>query len=314
MSDWQTTSCVLCAQNCGLEVIVDNNRITRVRPDKANFRSAGYACRKGLNVAWHQHNADRLTHPLKKVGDRFEPISWDQALSEIAAKLKEILGTHGPRSLAYMGGGGQGCHFEAAFGVRLLRGLGSRYHYSALGQEFTGAFWVMGRMLGRQYLHTVPDVDHTDVLVALGWNGWMSHQMPQARRHLSRISRDPDKKLVVIDPRRSETAKRADIHVALRPGTDALLLKALIATILSNGWHKEDYLNQNVSGFDRVRPLFENLDVAAAARVCDLDQGQIVCESEFFAFFCVFRSYILVELKESQIMSVLSLYLNLSVF
>ncbi len=276
MSDWQKTSCVLCAQNCGLEVMVEDNRIIRVRPDKANFRSAGYACRKGLNVAHHQHNADRLTHPLKKVGDRFERISWDQAMAEISARLKDILKAHGPRSLAYMGGGGQGCHFEAAFGVRFLRGLGSRYHYSALGQELTGAFWVMGRTMGRQYIHTVPDVDHTDVLVALGWNGWMSHQMPQARRHMSRISRDPNKKLVVIDPRRSETARRADLHVALRPGTDALLLKAVIGTILGNGWHKQDYLNRHVSGFEAVRPLFENIDVAAVAEVCDLDENQIV--------------------------------------
>jgi anaerobic selenocysteine-containing dehydrogenase len=276
MSDWQKTSCVLCAQNCGLEVIVEENRITRVRPDKANFRSAGYACRKGLNVAHHQHNADRLTHPLKKVGDKFERVSWDQALIEIAARLKEIIAAHGPRSLAYMGGGGQGCHFEAAFGVRLLRGLGSRYHYSALGQELTGAFWVMGRTLGRQYIHTIPDLEHTDVLVALGWNGWMSHQVPQARRHLSRISRDPDKKLLVIDPRRSETARRADLHLALRPGTDALLLKAVIGAIIKNGWHNMEYLNRHVSGFDAIQPLFENIDLAATARVCELDEKQIV--------------------------------------
>ena len=136
------TGCVLCAQNCGLTVEVENNRIVKVTPDKSNVRSEGYFCRKGMNIAYHQHNADRLKYPLKKVGDKFERISWDQAIDEIAEKLKGIIGQYGPRSFAYMGGGGQGCHFEAAFGVRLLRGLGSQYHYSALAQEFAGAFWV----------------------------------------------------------------------------------------------------------------------------------------------------------------------------
>jgi anaerobic selenocysteine-containing dehydrogenase len=137
MGQWHKTGCVLCAQNCGLEVLVEDDRITRVRGDKQNPRSKGYACRKGLNIAFHQHHKDRLTHPLKKVHGSFERISWDQAVGEIAAKLREIIGIHGPKSFAYMGGGGQGCHFDAAFGVRLMRALGSRYHYSPLAQELT---------------------------------------------------------------------------------------------------------------------------------------------------------------------------------
>jgi anaerobic selenocysteine-containing dehydrogenase len=125
MSEWQKTSCVLCAQNCGLEALVEDNRMVKVRPDKDNPRSQGYACRKGLNVAFHQHHAQRLTHPLKRVGEGFEKISWDHAIGEIAEKLRAIVDKYGPRSFAYMGGGGQACHFEAAFGVRLLRELGS---------------------------------------------------------------------------------------------------------------------------------------------------------------------------------------------
>jgi len=230
------TGCVLCAQNCGLELEVENNRIVRVRGDKANAKSEGYVCRKGMSIAYHQHNADRLTHPLKRVGDRFERISWDQAVSEVAAKLKGIVGRYGPRAYAYMGGGGQGCHFEAAFGVRVLRGLGSQYHYSALAQEFSGVFWVSGRTVGRQYLHPAIDTAETDLLLAIGWNGMESHQIPQAPRQLRRIAKDPDKLLIVVDPRASETAKIADIHLRIRPGTDALLLKAMIAIILQEGW------------------------------------------------------------------------------
>jgi anaerobic selenocysteine-containing dehydrogenase len=269
------TGCVLCAQNCGLEIEVENNRIIKVRPDKSNAKSEGYVCRKGLNIAYHQHNADRLKYPLKKVGDKFERISWDQAIDEIAAKLKGIIEQYGPRSFAYMGGGGQGCHFEAAFGVRLMRGLGSQYQYNALAQEFAGAFWVCGRTHGKQYLHDGPDVNNTDVLLTFGWNGMQSHQIPQAPRQLQRLSKDPDKMLIVVDPRLTETAKLADIHLRIRPGTDALLIKAMISIILAEGWENKDYLANRTSGFDQVKSHFENFDVRAALKICDLDFDQV---------------------------------------
>ena len=269
------TGCVLCAQNCGLEIEVENNRIVKVRGDKSNAKSEGYICRKGLNVAYHQHNADRLKYPLKKVRDKFERISWDQAIDEIATKLKGIIDEYGPRSFAYMGGGGQGCHFEAAFGVRLMRSLGSQYQYSALAQEFSGAFWVCGRTHGKQYLHDQPDVDNTDVLLVFGWNGMQSHQIPQAPRKLQRLSKDKDKMLIVVDPRKTETAKLADIHLPIRPGTDALLLKAMISLILKEGWENKEYLADHTSGFDSVKSCFENFDARAAVKTCNLDFDQV---------------------------------------
>jgi anaerobic selenocysteine-containing dehydrogenase len=277
------TGCVLCAQNCGLEVEVENNRIVKVKPDKSNVKSEGYFCRKGMNIAYHQHNADRLRYPLKRVGESFERISWDQAIDEIASKLKSITGQYGPRSFAYMGGGGQGCHLEAAFGLRLMRGLGSQYQYSALAQEFAGAFWVCGRTHGRQYLHDQPDVSNTDVLLVLGWNGMQSHQIPQAPRQLQRLSRDPDKMLIVVDPRLSETAKIADIHLPIRPGTDALLLKAMISIILKEGWENKAYLENHTSGFEQVKSLFQDFDVRAAIKTCGLDFDQVREVSRLYA-------------------------------
>lgn len=283
MGPWEKTACICCAQNCGLEVRTEGTRIVKVRPDKENPRSQGYCCRKGLKIAHYQSHADRLKHPLKRVGDEFVAISWDQAISEIATRLKETLTHHGPRSLAYVGGGGQGCHFEAAFAVRLLRALGSRYHYSPLAQELTGMFWVQGRLLGRQYLATIPDDHETDMLVANGWNGWMSHQMPQARRFLKRISEDPNKLLVVIDPRRSETAQRADIHLAIRPGTDALLLRAMIAIIISEDLQNHQYIIDHVSGFEAILPFFTDFDARAAIEVCELDFQQVTDVCRLFA-------------------------------
>jgi len=283
MGEWRKTSCVLCAQNCGLEALVEGSKLVKVRPDKANPRSQGYACRKGLNVIHHQHHAQRLTQPLKRVADRFQEISWDQAVQEIAEKLRSIVDQYGPRSLAYMGGGGQACHFEAAFGVRLLRGLGSRYHYNALAQELTGMFWAWGRAVGRQYLFTIPDHERTDMLLAVGWNGMMSHGMPQTRRVLTQISKDPSKLLVVIDPRRSETASIADIHLPIRPGTDALLTKAMIAIILEEGWHDKDYIEEHVSGFGRIEPWFHGFDARSAVEVCELDYDQVREVAHLFA-------------------------------
>jgi anaerobic selenocysteine-containing dehydrogenase len=275
MGQWHKTGCVLCAQNCGLEVLVEDNRIVRVKGDKDNPRSKGYVCRKGVNIAHHQHHAQRLTHPLKRVGDTFKKISWDQATTEIAEKLRSIVDEHGPRSFAYMGGGGQGCHFEAAFGVRLLRALGSRYHYSALAQELTGIFWAHGRATGRQYLFTIPDEGDTEMLLAVGWNGMQSHQMPRAPLVLKGIVKDPDKLLVVIDPRKSETAAIADIHLPIRPGTDALLTRAMIAIILKEGWHDKDYIDEHVTGFDEIEPWFRDFDARAAVEICDLDYEQV---------------------------------------
>lgn len=283
MGKWIKTGCVLCAQNCGLEVFIDNNRIEKVRGDKENPRSKGYVCRKGMNVMYHQHHEDRLKYPLKKIGDKFVRISWDDAISEISDKLKSIIDTHGPRSLAYMGGGGQACHFEAAFGAGLIRGLGSQYHYNATAQEFSGIFWVFGRMLGKQYNFLIPDEHNSDMMVAIGWNGMVSHQIPRAPLVLKEFSKNPDKLLVVIDPRKSETAEIADIHLEIRPGTDALLMRAIIAIILNEGWENRDYIEKYVTGFGSIRPWFENFQINAAIEICGLDHDKVKELSRLFA-------------------------------
>ncbi len=275
MGEWHKTGCVLCAQNCGLEVLVENNRMTKVKPDKSNPRSQGYACRKGLRVIYHQYPEDRLSEPLKRVGDQFEPVSWDQAIDEIAAKMRELVDTHGPRCLAYMGGGSQGGHMEGAFGLGILRAMRSQYYYSSAGQEFCGSWWVTGRVFGKQYNFAGCDEHETEMLVAWGWNGMQSHQMPRAPKVLMEISKDPDRLLVSVDPRKSETAAIADIHLPVRPGTDALLMKTMIAIILNEGWEAKDYISKHVTGWDEVRSWFEEFDVQSAVEVCQVDYAQV---------------------------------------
>ncbi|HOW82985.1 MAG TPA: molybdopterin-dependent oxidoreductase [Spirochaetota bacterium] len=275
MGEWKKTGCVLCAQNCGLEVEIENNRIVRVKGDRDNPRSRGYVCRKGVNISYHQHHSDRLTHPLRRTGSGFEKISWDQAIGEIASKLKQIVGEHGPRSYAYMGGGGQGCHFEAAAGVTLMRAIGSRYHYNAIAQELTGQFWAHGRATGKQYKFSIPDEANSEMLIGIGWNGMMSHQMPRAPLVLREFSKDPQKLLVIIDPRRTETAEIADIHLAVRPGADALLFKAMIAIVISEGLTDDDYIRNHVNGFNEIKKWFEGFDAREAIATCELDYEQV---------------------------------------
>jgi anaerobic selenocysteine-containing dehydrogenase len=283
MSEWEKTSCVLCSQNCGLEVMAEGSKIMKVRGDKDNPRSQGYICRKGASVAYFQNNPERLTFPLKRIESRFERSSWNQALDEIAAKLKNIVQTYGPRSVAYMGGGGQGCHFETAFGLRFLNGLGSRNHYSPLAQELTGFFWVNGKAFGRQYMHSFPDTQGSDFLVFWGANPMVSHDIPNAPVVLRNKKKDPGFLLAVVDPRVTETAKLADIHLRLRPGTDALLFKAMIKILLTEGLVSKDYLAARVDGFEAVRSWFDDVDVEDNCRVCGLDVGAVREFTRLFA-------------------------------
>ncbi len=106
MGEWKKTSCYNCGVCCGLEVKIENNQVVGVRPDPASMRSlGGYCCRKGRSLQYFQENKNRLNHPLKRVGDEFVEISWDQALSEIGAKIKELRSHYGPKAFGVYGVG-----------------------------------------------------------------------------------------------------------------------------------------------------------------------------------------------------------------
>jgi len=272
MSEWKKTSCAVCYHNCGLEIQTAGHQITKVRPDNDHPRTRGYSCRKGLKIAHYQDHRERLTHPLKREGDRFIRIPWEQAISEIAARLRRTLDEHGPKALALMGGAGQACHMEGGFARTLLTALGSQYHYSAAAQELTGLFWVNGRAYGGQDLHTVPDLDRAKNFLVMGWNGYVSNAgVNRPRNRINEFSKAPDKKLIVVDPHLSETAKRADMHVKLRVGTAALFLRSLIAIVIQEGWEDKAYIDQHCMDFEKILPWFKDFDVASALRVCHVD-------------------------------------------
>ena len=215
-TDWRKTACNLCYVNCGLEVLVENDRISKVRGDRDNPKSQGYLCNKATRIPFYAHHRDRLTTPLRRRADGgFDAIDWNTAIAEIAARLRDVVDRHGGKSLALYGGGGQGNHAGGAYATALLRALGSRHVFNALSQEKTGDFWVNGHMFGSQTCHTAEDVHHCDLLFVIGANPWIAHGFPNARDHLNDIRKDPSRKMIVIDPRRSETAERADLHLAV---------------------------------------------------------------------------------------------------
>ena len=273
---WQRTACILCECNCGLEVELggdDGRRLVRVRGDDAHPASKGYACEKASRIDDYQNDPRRLTQPMRRRSDgSFETIDWDTAIREVAARAGALAAAHGGSRIPYYGGGGQGDHLPSVYSRATRAVLGMRYQSSALAQEKTGALYVAGCMLGGI---ARADFEHCELALILGKNPWQSHGIPRARVTLREIARDPRRTLMVIDPRRSETADIADVHLAVRPGGDAFLLAAMIATVVQEGLLANDWLRERAEGLDAVLPLFRTLDVNAYAAKAGLAEASV---------------------------------------
>jgi anaerobic selenocysteine-containing dehydrogenase len=275
-AQWHRTACNLCYVNCGLEVAVEDGRIAKVRGDKSNPKSQGYLCNKAARIPFYAHHKDRLTSPLRRRADgSFEAIPWETAIAEIAERVRRIHAAHGGQSFALYGGGGQGNHAGGAYVTGLLRALGSRNTFNALAQEKTGDFWVNGRMFGSQTCHTAEDVHHCDLLFVLGCNPWIAHGFPNARDHLNHIRKDPGRKLIVVDPRRTETAELADLHLAVRPGADAFLLGALLAILVRRDGIDRAFLDRHTVGFEQVHDALQRIPVGAWAAAADVAMADL---------------------------------------
>ena len=178
--------------------------------------------------------------------------------------------THGGDAIFYYGGGGQGNHLPGAYATATRRALGSSYRSSALAQEKTGEFWVAHRMFGTAMMRA--DFEHCDVALFLGKNPWNSHSIPQARVFLKAIAKDPARTLIVVDPRRSETAELADIHLQLRPGTDAFLMSAILAILLEEGLLDRAFLGAHAVGLEPVEAAILAVPIAAFCARTGLDE------------------------------------------
>ncbi|AVP97035.1 dehydrogenase [Ahniella affigens] len=279
------TACPLCSRNCGITVEVEQGKLGKIRGDDAHPNTRGYMCQKAARLAYYQEHRERLREPLKRREDgSFEAISWEQALSEIAAKLSKIRDQHGGDAFAFVGGGGQGNHLGAVYSAsQLCKAMGSRYIYNSLGQEKTPDFWLNGRLFGDQRCHTTEDVEHADFVLFIGCNPFQSHGIANARDTLRALRKSADRTMVVIDPRRTETAEQADVHLQLRPGTDAFLMAAMLAIMLRDGLLDREFIALHCTGFEQIEPLLAAVPIEDYVRRADVPLAEVEAVAQGFA-------------------------------
>ena len=268
-AEWKKTACIICSLNCGLEVQTEGGRIVKARGDKDHPTSQGYVCEKSQRMDFYQNGADRITSPKRRRADgSYEDIDWDTAIREIAEKLAAVKAKHGGASILYYGGGSQGNHLGGTYADSTIKALGVVYRSNALAQEKTGEAWVQGKMMGAG-VHG--DFEHAEVSVFLGKNPFQSHGFARTRVILKEIQKDPNRSMIVIDPRRSETAEMADYHLAVRPGTDAWCLTALAAILVQESLVAKEWLAAHTTGYARVAEVLQRISVPDYARTCGID-------------------------------------------
>jgi anaerobic selenocysteine-containing dehydrogenase len=261
--EWKATACNLCYANCGLLVKIEGRRILRIRGDKSHPASRGYTCNKAQRLGYYQSDKNRLTTPLRRGDDgTYEEIDWDTAISEIATKMTKIRNTFGGDKIFRYGGGGQGNHLGGSYFSAVMAALEVRYKSNALAQEKTGYAWMMQRTFGT---HVHGDLEHAQCLFIVGKNPWQSNGIQQSRILLKEASKDPDRTLIIMDPRQTESADLADIHLAVKPGRDAWALAAMVATIFQENLLPHKWLSQHTIGLNRVQQRFESINVDAYA-------------------------------------------------
>jgi len=274
--EWKPTACILCECNCGLQVQLggeDGRRLVRIRGDKAHPASEGYACEKPSRLDFYQNDTSRITKPLRRRDDgAFEEVDWDTAIREVADRFAAIRDAHGGDKILYYGGGGQGNHLPGGYSRSTRAALGIRYASNALAQEKTGEAFVLGKMLGTLCR---ADFEHCEVGVFIGKNPWFSHSLPRARVTLRELAKDPNRTMIVIDPRRTETADLADIHLQVKPAGDAWLLAAMFAVIVQEGLLAEDFIAAHGENLEQVLPHFEALPIARYCEEAGCPEAQV---------------------------------------
>ncbi len=279
MAETHFHTCTLCEATCGISVTVDGDRVVDIRGDEDDPFSRGYICPKATALADLRHDPDRLRRPMVRAGNDWREVGWDEAFDLVGRRLREIRSAHGPDSLAVYQGNPSAHNLGLlTYGQLLFRNLGTRNLFSATSVDQLPQMLAAYLMLGNQVLMPVPDIDRTDLFVCLGGNPAVSNgsvmTAPNVRARLKAI-RARGGRVVVIDPRRTETAALADRHLFLRPGTDALLLLSVVQVIFAEDLVRLGRLRRHVSGVDALRSAASGFPPEATAAATGVEPDEL---------------------------------------
>lgn len=232
-------TCPLCEATCGILVEHDGQRPTAIKGDPEDPLSRGYVCPKALALIDLHEDPDRVRAPLQRTGERWQVVGWEDALDQAADGLVRVQERHGRNAAAIYAGNPTAHSFSALlFGPLLVQALGTQNVYTANSVDGSPRFLVSWLLYGSSLAVPVPDLARTELLVIVGANPAVSNgslmTAPGMPARLRAIQARGGK-VIVIDPRRTETAALADRHLAIRPGSDALLLAALLREVLAGG-------------------------------------------------------------------------------
>ncbi|MEW6273447.1 MAG: molybdopterin-dependent oxidoreductase [Thermodesulfobacteriota bacterium] len=272
-------TCPLCEAMCGLVLTVEGDRVTRVRPNHDDVWSRGYVCPKGAVLGELHHDPDRLRAPLVRDGERWREVGWDEAFAEVERRLRPVLERHGLGAVtAYVGN-------PTAHSFSLSRYVGAFVALSSLPVIYSPGTidqWpknLVGALLfGGMWDFPVPDLDRTDHLLMLGANPAASQgSLLAAADVLGRLDaiRGRGGRVVVVDPRRTGTAEHADEWLPIRPGTDALLLMAMVHVLFAEGRVRLGRLAAMTDGVERVREACAPFSPDAVAGSCAIPAATI---------------------------------------
>jgi anaerobic selenocysteine-containing dehydrogenase len=283
------TFCRVCHASCPLEIDLDGNRLVAVRGVEEDPLFAGYTCIKGRQLPDQIHHPDRLVQPLRRRDDAtLEAIDSQTALDEIAAKIREIIATHGPRAIAsYTGTGGYQNSVAVPVARAFHQGIGSSSFYTSVTIDqpakttapFRTGIWEAGYQ----------NFSDADVLMAIGYNPMVSSYSPAGGLQgtnpfvVLREAKKRGMKLIVVDPRRTELAAQADIHLAVKPGEDPTLVAGMINVILSEGLHDLEFCEQWVGDLDLLAASVSVFTPEHVAERCDIDASDVVAAARMFA-------------------------------
>jgi anaerobic selenocysteine-containing dehydrogenase len=270
------TYCRICPGLCGIVVDVDGDRVVKVSGDPDHPISAGYTCSKGRALPAFHHHPDRLDRPQLRGVDA----TWDETIGDLAGRLGELVARYGPDCVAAY----RATHsaFDGAAQRTIggfLRGVGTTQRYSSITLDTPNKNLVPDLITGSGYLFPLADWDATRLLLLVGHNPVVSHghvtTRPNALASI-RAVRSRGGQVVVVDPRRTESARLADLHLAIRPGSDAALLAFLVRSILESGTD-EGYVAAAVDpdSVNRLRAAVAPFDRATTAERCDVDAGDL---------------------------------------